>query len=57
MAPQASTTKATLSRPAGKTDTSMTDASNTNIEWLRENMQQLIDNQVVMKQQLDKQKY
>ena len=57
MAPQASTTKATLSRPAGKTDTSITDTSNTNTKWLRENMQQLIDNQVVIKQQLNKQKY
>ena len=52
------TTKATLSRPADITDTSMADASNsTDTEWLRENMQQLIDNQAVMKEQLDTQKH
>ena len=45
MAPQASTTKATLSRPADVTDTSMADTmTSTDIEWLKENMQQLIDN-------------
>jgi len=45
MAPQASTTDATSSRPAGKTDTSMADAmTNADTEWLKENMQQLMDN-------------
>jgi len=58
MAPWASTTKATSSRPANETDTSMTDASNSaDTEWLRENMQQLIDNQAVIKEQLDAQKH
>ena len=45
MAPQVSTTKATLSRLAGKTDTSMADTTTSaDTEWLKENMQQLIDN-------------
>jgi len=45
MAPQASTTKATLSRPADVTDTSITDAmTSADTEWLKKNMQQLIDN-------------
>ena len=47
---QASTTKATLNRPADRTDTSIVDTSSADTEWLRENMQQLIDNQIVMKQ-------
>jgi len=50
MAPQALTTKVTLSRQADITNTSITNASNADTEWLRENMQQLIDNQAVMKQ-------
>jgi len=54
MAPQISTTKATSSRLANITNTSITDASSsTDTKWLRENMQQLIDNQAVMKEQLD----
>jgi len=58
MAPQAPTTKATSSRQADITDTSITDInSSTDIEWLRENMQQLMDNQVAMKEQLDKQRH
>jgi len=58
MAPQASTTKATSSRPADITDTSMADATtNADTEWLKENMQQLIDNQAVMKEQLDTQRH
>jgi len=58
MALQALTTKATLSRLANITDTSMTDASSSaDIEWLKENMQQLIDNQAVIKEQFDMQKY
>jgi len=45
MAPQALTTKATSSRPADIIDTSMADTSNsTDVKWLRENMQQLMDN-------------
>jgi len=45
MAPQTPTTKATSSRLINETDTSMTDATtNTDTEWLKENMQQLIDN-------------
>ena len=57
MAPQAPTTKVTLSRPANITDISIADTSSANNKWLRENMQQLIDNQVVMKEQLDAQKH
>ena len=54
MALWALTTKAILSRPADVTDTSMADAmTSVDTEWLRENMQQLMDNQVVMKEQLD----
>jgi len=49
MALQASTTKATSSRQADITDTSITETSSTDTEWLRENMQQLIDNQAVIK--------
>jgi len=45
MAPQAPTTKATSSRQADITDTSMADTSSSaDVEWLRENMQQLMDN-------------
>ena len=45
MAPQAPTTKATSSRQANITDTSMTDInSSTDIKWLREQMQQVVDN-------------
>jgi len=45
MAPQALTTKATSSRPANITDTSIMDiSSSADVEWLRENMQQLMDN-------------
>jgi len=45
MAPQALITEATLSRPADVTDTSMVDASSSaDVKWLRENMQQLMDN-------------
>jgi len=57
MAPQALTTKATSSRPVDVTDTSMADVSSADTEWIRENMQQLIDNQVVIKQQLNEQKH
>jgi len=57
MALQALTTEAILSRPADVTDTSIADTSSTDTKWLRENMQQLIDNQAVMKQQLNKQKH
>ena len=47
-------TKVTLSRPADVTDTSMADAmTSVDTEWLKENMQQLMDNQAVMKKQLD----
>jgi len=53
MAPKTTPTTATLSRPTDITDTSMADTSSTDTEWLRENMQQLIDNQAVMKEQLD----
>ena len=39
------TAETTSSRPANITDTSMTDtSSNTEISWLRENVQQLMDN-------------
>ena len=39
MAPQAPMTKATSSRPADVTDTSMADVSSSaDVEWLRENM-------------------
>ena len=45
MAPQALMTEVTSSRPADITDTSLADASNSaDVEWLRENMQQLMDN-------------
>jgi len=45
MAPQASTTEATSSRLADITDTSMADImTSADTEWLRENMQQLMDN-------------
>jgi len=43
-----------LSRPAGETDTNMADTmTSADTEWLKENMQQLIDNQAVIKEQLD----
>ena len=58
MAPQALMTEATSSRPVNVTDTSIADTSSSaDIEWLRENMQQMIDNQAVMKKQLDAWKY
>jgi len=53
MAPKTTLTTVTLSRPTDVTDTNMADTSSTNVEWLRENMQQLIDNQAVIKEQLD----
>ena len=58
MAPQALTTKATSSRQADITDTSIVDtSSSTDVEWLRENMQQPIDNQAAIKEQLDIKKH
>jgi len=55
MAPQASTTEATLSRPADVTDTSIINTSSSaDVTWLRENIQQLINNQVILKEQLNK---
>ena len=58
MALQALMTKATSSRPADITDTNMSDATTSaDTEWLKENMQQLIDNQVVIKEQLDAQRH
>ena len=58
MAPQASTTKATSNRPADITDTSMADTiTSADTKWLKENMQQLMDNQVVIKKQLDAQRH
>ena len=54
MAPQALMTKATLNKPVNVTDTSMANtSSSTDIEWLKENMQQLMDNQAVIKEQLN----
>ena len=54
MALKTALTTVTLSRPTDVTDTSMANASSsTDVEWLRENMQQLIDNQVAMKEQLN----
>jgi len=54
MALWAPTTKATSSRLADVTDTSIADASSSaDVEWLRENMQQLIDNQAKIKEQLN----
>ena len=48
------TAKATSSRPANVTDTSIADiSSSAEISWLRENIQQLMDNQVVIKEQLN----
>jgi len=44
MAPQVLTTKATLNRPADRTDTNIINTSSTDTKWLRENMQQLINN-------------
>jgi len=45
MAPQAPIMEATSSRPANITDTSIKDTnSGGNVMWLRENVQQLIDN-------------
>jgi len=45
MAPQVPiTAEVTSSKPANVTDTSMKNVSNTDISWLRENVQQLIDN-------------
>jgi len=45
------TVKATLSRPANVTDTSMINVSSSvEVSWLRENIQQLIDNQVMIKE-------
>jgi len=35
----------------------MADASSADTKWLRENMQQIIDNQAVIKEQLDAQKH
>ena len=40
-----------------QTDTSMLDASSVDIEWLKENMRHLIENQDVLKEQLDTYKY
>ena len=58
MAPQTTTTaKATSNRPADITDTSMEDTSNADILWLKENIQQLINNQAVIKEQLNTTKY
>ena len=59
MAPQTTiTAEATSSRPANITDTSIADASSsTDVKWLRENMQQLMDNQAEMKEQLNAQKH
>ena len=48
----------TLSRLANITDTSIVNTSSSaDTEWLKENMQQLIDNQAVMKEQLNMQKH
>jgi len=50
MALQAPTTKATSSRLVDVTDTSIVNVSSSaDVKWLRENMQQVINNQVVMK--------
>ena len=58
MAPKTTLTTVTSSRPTDITDTSMANiSSNADTKWLRENMQQLIDNQVVIKEQLDTQKH
>jgi len=58
MAPCTPITKATLSRQADVTDTSMADAmTSADTKWLKENMQQLMDNQVVIKKQLDAQRH
>jgi len=57
MALKTTPTTATLSRLTDVTDTSMADASSADAEWLRENMQQLIDNQAVIKEQLNAQKH
>jgi len=58
MAPQAPITEATSSRPADITDTNIADTTTSaDTEWLKENMQQLIDNQAVIKEQLDAQRH
>ena len=54
MAPQALTIEMILSKLADVIDISMADTSNTNTKWFRKNMQQLIDNQAMMKQQFNK---
>jgi len=58
MAPQALITKVTSSRPANVTDISIEDATTSaDTKWLKKNMQQLMDNQAVIKEQLNIQKY
>jgi len=58
MAPQTPMTKTTSSRPADVTDTSIENVmTSADTKWLKENIQQLMDNQAVMKEQLDTQKY
>ena len=57
MALQVLTTKVTLSRPVDITDTSIADTSSADAKWLRENMQQLVDNQAAIKKQLNMQKH
>ena len=57
MALKTTPTTVTLNRPTDMTDTSIVDINNTDAEWLRENMQQLIDNQAVIKEQLNAQKH
>ena len=50
-------TEAILSRPADITNINIKNASNTDVLWLKENVQQLMDNQVVIKEQLNAQKH
>jgi len=57
MLPKATLTTATTSRLADVQNTSIEDTSSTDIAWLKENVQQLIDNQAVIKEQLNAQKH
>ena len=57
MAPQAPTIKATSNRPADITGISIKNTNNIDIMWLKENIQQLMDNQTVIKKQLNTKKH
>ena len=57
MSPKVTPTTATTSRSTDIQDTSIENTSNIDIAWLKENIQQLMDNQAVIKEQLNTQKH